>query len=141
MCVLNTILLVAHELTLEHHGPTPRRLAPHDCQIHTAIDTVSTVCCSVLQCVAVCCSVLQCVAVRCSVLPCPARLPNSYCHPHSLKRQYSALQCVAVCCSVLQCAAVSHTAIDTVSNVSTVRYSMLQCVAVCCSVLQCVAVC
>jgi len=26
------------------------------------------VCCSVLQCVAVCCSVLQCVAVCCSVL-------------------------------------------------------------------------
>ena len=33
---------------------------------------VSSVCCSVLQCVAVCCSVLQCVAVCCSVLQCVA---------------------------------------------------------------------
>jgi len=28
--------------------------------------TVTTIRCSVLQCVAVCCSVFQCVAVRCS---------------------------------------------------------------------------
>jgi len=31
---------------------------------------VSTVCCSVLQCVAMCCSVLQCVAVCCSMFQC-----------------------------------------------------------------------
>jgi len=47
---------------------------------------VSTVCCSVLQCVAVCCSVLQCVAVCCSVLQCDAVC-------------CSVMQCVAVCCS------------------------------------------
>ena len=47
---------------------------------------ITSVCCSVLQCVAVCCCVLQCVAVCCCVL-----------------------QCVAVCCSVLQCVAVCCT--------------------------------
>jgi len=72
----------------------------------------SSVCCSVLQCVAVCCSVLQCVAVCCSVCD-----------------QLSCVlyQSVAVCCSVLQCVAVCC--------------SVLQCVVMCCSVLQCVAVC
>ena len=32
----------------------------------------SSLCCSVLQCVAACCSVLQCAAVCCSVLQCVA---------------------------------------------------------------------
>jgi len=45
---------------------------------YNAADT--SVCCSVLQCVAVCCSVLQ--------------------------MHYSVMQCDAVCCSVLQCVAV-----------------------------------
>ena len=39
------------------------------CRVTWLIHTPYTsVCCSVLQCVAVCCSVLQCVAVCCSVL-------------------------------------------------------------------------
>ena len=59
-------------------GASPRV----QCYITSLYDSVfsTTVCCSVLQCVAVCCSVLPCFAVCCS-----------------------GLQCVAVCCSVLQC--------------------------------------
>jgi len=55
------------------------------------LNTIHTVCCSVLQCVAVCCSVLHCEAkhyTQCVVVCC------------------SVLQCVAMCCSVLQCVAV-----------------------------------
>ena len=54
--------------------------------------SLTSVCCSVLQCVVVCCSVLQCVAVCCSVLQCVAVC-------------CSMLQYVAVCCSMLQCVA------------------------------------
>jgi len=70
----------------------------------------TTVCCSVLQCVAVCCSVLQCVAAG----------------------EKIALQHVAVCCCVLPRAAVSCSMLQCV----VVCCSVLQCVAVCCSVLQ-----
>jgi len=48
----------------------------------------SSVCCSVLQCVAVCCSVLQFVAVCCSVY--------TYVYQCVLS-VISLLQCVAVC--------------------------------------------
>ena len=74
-----------------------------------AILTHTTLCCSVLQCVAVCCSVLQCVAV-CSVA---ILTHTTLC--------CSVLQSVAVCCSVLQC--------------GSMRCSVLQRVAVCCSAI------
>ena len=88
----------------------------------------STLCCSVLQCVAVCCSVLQCVAVCCSVL-----------------------QSVSVCSSVLQlqffAVSVRHSIIaryrwqneNYIETGSSLHCSVLQCVAVCCSAMQYVA--
>jgi len=90
------------------------------------LQLLSTVCCSVLQCVAVCCSVLQCVVVCCSVL-----------------------QCLAVCCSVvamlLQCCcnvvAECCRVLQSVLQRITVHYSVLQFVAMGCSMLQYVAVC
>ena len=76
----------------------------------------TTVCCSVLQCVAVCCiavccSVLQCVAVCCSVLHCSVLQCVALCSGFdfnmpetSMQYVYSSvLQCVAVCCSVFLC--------------------------------------
>ena len=59
---------------------------------------ITTVCCSVLQCVAVCCSVLQCVAVCCSVLQCGAVCC-------SVLQRVQCVAACAVCCSVLQCVA------------------------------------
>jgi len=90
------------------------------------LQLLSTVCCSVLQCVAVCCSVLQCVVVCCSVL-----------------------QCLAVCCSVvamlLQCCcnvvAECCRVLQSVLQRITVHYSVLRFVAMGCSMLQYVAVC
>jgi len=88
----------------------------------------STLCCSVLQCVAVCCSVLQCVAVCCGVL-----------------------QSVSVCSSVLQlqffAVSVRHSIIaryrwqneNYIETGSSLHCSVLQCVAVCCSAMQYVA--
>jgi len=55
-------------------------------------DSFSSMCGSVLQCVAVCCRMLQCAVVCCSVLQCVAVC-------------CSVLPYVAVCCSVLQCVA------------------------------------
>jgi len=55
----------------------------------------SSVCCSVLQCVAACCGVLQCVAGCCRVLQCVAGCCG-------------VLPCVAVCCRVLPCVAVCY---------------------------------
>jgi len=65
----------------------------HNHYCRTKMETLQSLCCSVLQCGAMCCSVVQCVAVCCSVLQCVAGCCR-------------VLQCVAVCCSVLQCVAV-----------------------------------
>jgi len=72
---------------------------------------LSTLCCSVLQCVAVCCSVLQCVAVRCSVLQ---RVAVSH-----------ILHCV--CCILIQYVAVKH---------SVLQWNTLQLTASPCNTLQ-----
>jgi len=85
----------------------------------TQARATSTVCCSVLQCVAVWCSVVQCGAVWCRVLQCVAV-------------RCSVLQCVAWRCSALQCVAVRCMALQCVAW----RCSALQCVAGRCSVLQ-----
>jgi len=115
----------------------------------------SSVCCSVLRCVAGCCSVLQCVAVPlsgirqkdlrrdshlrvavcCDVLQCVA----VYCSVlQCVAVRCSALQCVAMCCSVLQCVTVPLSEIRAIQR--NIFICVLKCVAVCCSVMQCAAV-
>ena len=110
----------AHNVT---HTYAPSCENTHVCtqllnQSHRDSGVHSTVCCSVLQCVAVCCSVLQCVAVCCSVLQCAAEC--------GIVWQFVGVrQCEAIHCSVRQC------------DVAYVAYgSVLQCVAVHDSVLQ-----
>jgi len=103
----------------------------------------STLCCSVLQCVAVCCSVLQYIYM-CTLHTNIAKLdstPKPMC--------CNLLQHVVVCCSVLQCVAVCYSVLQLYVHVTYkhsqtrlhTKANVLQCVAVCCSVLQCVAVC
>ena len=69
----------------------------------------------------VCCSVFQCIAVRCIAFDAVILLSM---RPHQATS--AVVQCVAVCCSVLQCVAVCC--------------SVLQCVAEWCCAMQCVAV-
>jgi len=81
---------------------------------------VSTMCCSVLQCIAVCCGnfcimdvvstlrlnqVLHCVAVCCSVLQCVAAICASWksCPLFAPTKSCRVLQSVAGCCKELQC--------------------------------------
>jgi len=93
----------------------------------------TTVCCSVLQCVAVCCSVLQCVAVCFSVVQCVAVCGSV----GSVAMHGSVLQYIAVYCS-----AGAHFGQDTHHlQCVTVCDGVLQCVAVCCRVLQYIAGC
>jgi len=72
--------------------------------------TISSVFCSVLQCVAVSCSVLQSVAGCCGVLQCIASIRPQFA-PYRLyvAACCSVLQCVAVCCSVLRCVHIENT--------------------------------
>ena len=90
-------------------------------QAEHLISDWTTVCCSVLRCVAVCCSSAQAelllsarTTVCCGVLRCVAVCCGM-------------LRFVAGCCSVLRCVAVSC--------------GVLWWVAVCCKDLRCVAVC
>jgi len=94
------------------------------------VQGMSSVLCSVLQCVAVCCSVLQCVAACCSVLQCVLQQRVAVHRTISVYRLcfergalpsraavgarivFSVLQCVAVCCSVLQCAAMCYSVLQ-----------------------------
>jgi len=78
--------------------------------VHVAYHT--TVCCSVLQCVAVCCSVLQCVAVCCSVLQCVAcGVPHNDAHHDKMEHHETQLKIklclvqhwLVLCCVVLCC--------------------------------------
>jgi len=122
-----------------------------------ASDYHTTVCCSVLQCVAVCCSVLQCVADTLHMQRGGRRVTTirqqrekgawyvagccSGCTMlHRVAPCCTVLQCVvqyvAVCCSVLQCVAKTPFALSIAApkKSSLVCCSVLQCVAVCCSV-------
>jgi len=63
--ICNTLQHTAtHCNTLQHTATHCKRSVYN---VYDELNTNSTHCCSVLQCVAVCCSVLQCVAVCCSV--------------------------------------------------------------------------
>jgi len=128
----------------------------HGTCIHEVLRHDSSVCCSVLQCVAVCCSVLQCVAVCCIVLQCVSAWESSHTREwvmaHKSMRSYdTTFQCIAMCCSVLQYVAVCCSVLQCESHLTRANESwhmhqwgfttrilcVLQCVAVCCSVLQC----
>jgi len=87
--------------------------------------TYTSVCCSVLQCVAVCCSVLQCVYIECVIL---ILFP--------IHVYFSVLQYVAVCCSVCILSMLSWSYFQYIYT--SVCCRVLQRVAACCSVLQCV---